>query len=202
MIGQIDRVAQAVEWSADGNWLLIRTDNTDVGRGDIFGINLAGDTAPVPLVASRYEELHPALSPDGRWLAYTSSESGQPEVYIRPFPETSEARWQVSVDGGSHPRWAADSNVLYYLSSERRHMMAAQLAPGPGFAVADRRTLFELDPTFRVLYYQTSYEPTPDGSSFVFVARSGTNAGPAGEERLVLVQNWFTELRQLLAASQ
>ncbi len=198
VIGHIDRLVQTVEWSADGNWLLIRTDNTDIGRGDIFGIHLAGDTTPVPLVASPYEELHPTLAPDGRWLAYTSSESGEAEVYVRPFPATSEARWQVSIGGGSHPRWAPNSRALYYLSGEPRRMMAADLAPGSGFSVADRKALFELDPAFQVNYYHTSYGLTPDGNSFVFLSESSTDVRQTREERLVLVENWFTELRELM----
>jgi len=201
-IGQIDRLVQAVEWSADGSWLLIRTDNTDVGRGDIFGIHLTGDTTPVPLVESPYEELHPTLSPDGRWLAYTSSESGQPEVYVRPFPATSEARWQVSIGGGSHPRWAPNSRVLYYLSAGRRQMTAAELARGSGFEIANRRVLFDLRPTFQVLYYQTSFEVTPDGNAFLFLSTSSTSARQTDEERLILVENWFTELRERLQGSR
>ncbi|MGD8869359.1 MAG: protein kinase [Gemmatimonadales bacterium] len=198
VIGHIDRLVQAVEYSADGSWLLVRTDNTDVGRGDIFGIRLTGDTTPVPLVTSPYEELHPTLAPDGRWLAYTSSESGQSEVYVRPFPTTSAARWQVSIGGGSHPRWAPNGRVLYYLSTEPRRLMAAELSPDSGFSVADRRMLFELNPTFQIFYYQTSFELTPEGNSFIFLSTTSTNARQTQEERPVLVENWFTELRQLM----
>jgi len=198
VVGHIDRLVQDIEWSADGSWLLIRTDNTDVGRGDVFGIHLTGDTTPVPLAASPYEELHPALSPDGTWLAYTSSESGQQEVYVRPFPATSEGRWQVSIGGGSQPRWAPNSRELFYLSSDPRRMMAAELAPGPRFSVTSRTALFPLSPTLQIDQFHRAFELTPDGRSFVFRARSSTDARQTGEARLVLVEHWFTELRARL----
>jgi hypothetical protein len=197
LIGHIDRLVQEVEWSADGKWFLVRTDNTDVGRGDIFGIQLGGDTTPMPLVASRYEELTPALSPDGRWLAYTSSESGQQEVYVRPFPATSEGHWQVSIEGGSHPRWAPNSRELFYLSPDPRRMMDAELAPGPRFSVARRTTLFALSPILQIDSFHWAFELTPDGRSFVFRARASDNARQTAE-RLILVENWFTELRERL----
>ena len=198
VVGHIGRLVQEVEWSSDGSWLLIRTDNTDVGRGDVFGIRVGWDTTPVPLAASRYEELTPALSPDGRWLAYTSSESGQQEVYVRPFPATSEGHWQVSIGGGSQPLWSRNSRGLFYLSPEPRRMMHAELAPGPRFSVANRTALFPLSPTLQIDQFHRAFELTPDGRFFVFRARASTNARQTAESQLVLVENWFTELRALL----
>jgi Tol biopolymer transport system component len=195
VVAHFDRLVQGTEWSADGQWILVRTDNTDVGRGDIFGVRLHGDSTPVPLVTSPYQELHPALSPDGRWLAYSSSESGRPEVYVRPFPATSEGRWQVSIGGGSHPRWAPDSRVLYYLSPNPLRMTAADLSPGSQFSVAGRATLFALNPAFRIDQFHTSFEPTRDGH-FVFVASPSASAGTTAAEHLILVENWFAELRE------
>jgi eukaryotic-like serine/threonine-protein kinase len=198
VLAHFDHLVQGAEWSADGQWLLIRTDNTDVGRGDIFGVRLHGDTTPVPLVTSPYEELHPALAPDGRWLAYTSSESGQQEAYVRSFPATSEGRWQVSIGGGSHPRWAPNSRTLYYLSPNPLRMTAADLAPGSQFAVTNRTTLFQLSPALQIDQFHTSFEVTPDGRSFVFIASQSPNGAATTEEHLILVENWFTELHERL----
>ena len=86
----------------------------------------AGDTTPVPLVASRRAELFPALSPDGRWLAYASDESGALEVYVRPFPETAGAKWQVSTAGGSQPTWSSTGRELLYVNG-KNDMVAAQI---------------------------------------------------------------------------
>ena len=96
LLVRLDRLIQEGEWSRDGRWILVRTDNGQAGAGDIVAVRTSGDSTPVPVASSPYTELHPALSPDGRWLAYTSNESGIDEVYVRPFPDVGSARWQVS----------------------------------------------------------------------------------------------------------
>ena len=100
LLARLDRQVQEVTWSPDGRWLVLRTDNSAPGAGDLVGVRTTGDTTPVPLVASPFQELHPAVSPDSRWLAYTSNESGANEVYVRSFPGTTGGRWQVSNGGG------------------------------------------------------------------------------------------------------
>ena len=103
LIGRINRPVQEVTWSGDGEWLVARTDNGTAGAGDLIGLRTTGDSTPVPLVVTTFTEMHPAVSRDGRWLAYTSNESGANEVYVRTFPVTSGGRWQVSNGGGSMP---------------------------------------------------------------------------------------------------
>ena len=85
-LARFDRAAQEVTWSPDGQWIRVRTDNGAAGAGDLIGVRTSGDTTKVSLVASEFTELHPAISPDGHWLAYTSNESGINEVFVRPFP--------------------------------------------------------------------------------------------------------------------
>jgi serine/threonine-protein kinase len=199
VLASTGRMIQAVEWTTDGAWLILRTDNADEGRGDILGVHLAQDGAVVPLVASPYEELHPAPSPDSRWIAYTSSESGQQEVYVRPLPETASGRWQVSISGGTHPRWAPDGRELYYLSPDG-NMMAAQVETGATFAVLDRAPLFRLDQAIAVDAWHTSYELTGDGEHFLFISAPSALIAGSGAGRLVLVENWFTELRERLGS--
>ena len=120
------------------------------------------------------------------------------EVFVRPFPEAAEGRWQVSIGGGSQPRWAPNSRELFYLSPDPRRMMAAELAPGLRFSVANRTALFPLSPTLQIDQFHRAFELTPDGRSFVFRARSSTDARQTGQARLVLVEHWFTELRARL----
>ncbi len=119
-------------WSPDGHWLVLRTDNGAAGAGDLVGVRSSGDTTPVPLVASSFTELEPSISPDSRWLAYTSNESGANEVYVRPFPGAAGARWQVSTGGGAQPRWSPDGRELFFLDGTA-HLMAAQVRPGATF---------------------------------------------------------------------
>ena len=101
---RLDRLIQEGEWSRDGRWILVRTDNGQAGAGDILAVRTSGDSRPVPVAASPFTELHPALSPDGRWLAYTSNESGINEVYVRPSPTPREG-------GGRSPTAVAASRA-------------------------------------------------------------------------------------------
>ncbi len=195
LLARIDRPAQEVAWSDDGKWLVLRTDNGAAGNGDLVGVRLGGDTTLVPLVATAFSEYHPAVSRDGRWLAYASNESGALEVYVRPFPGTSGGRWQVSNGGGSQPRWSADGRELFYLDGAGR-MVAAQIRTSPAFSVTGVQPLFDASALLVDAFHQ-SYEVTPDGRSFIFL-RTHT-AGPAAiTSRLVVAEHWLSELRDRL----
>ena len=110
--------AQASE-TRDGKWVLARRSFVEAGSGDIYGVR-AGDSTLTPLVTGPATEIEPTVSPDGRWLAYASNESGQPEVYVRPFPDAGSARWQVSVAGGRDPMWSHSGKELFYWSAGTR----------------------------------------------------------------------------------
>ncbi|HTL05980.1 MAG TPA: protein kinase [Gemmatimonadales bacterium] len=174
-------------WSPDGKWLIYRTATTEAGNGDILGLK-ANDSVAVPLAATRFAETSPALSPDGRWLAYASTESGQNEVFVRPFPNVSEGHWQVSVAGGREPVWAHSNHELFYKTADD-NMAVATLAPGPGFLVRERKELFpaadyDNDPE------HARFNVSPDDQRFL-MSRKTT----ASESDLILVLNWFSELK-------
>ena len=103
----------------DGKWVIARRSFFEAGKGDIYGIR-EGDSTLVPLVTGPASEVHPAVSPDGRWLAYASDESGTSEIYVRPFPDAASARWQVSTAGGFSPVWSHSGKELFYRSNRRR----------------------------------------------------------------------------------
>jgi len=86
-------------WSPDGKWLIFRTDVSSPGSGDILAIRPGIDTAAVPVVATTFTEMSPALSPNGRWLAYVSNETGADEIYVVPFPSTGAGKWAISAGG-------------------------------------------------------------------------------------------------------
>jgi serine/threonine-protein kinase len=176
-----------VRASRDGRWLLLRTAPAPPASGDILGLKL-GDSVPVPLVASPATELFPALSPDGRWLAYASDESGAFEVYVRPFPETAGAKWQVSTAGGSQPTWSSTGRELLYVNG-RTEMVSAQISPGPTFSVGAQRVLFSAVPYSNVGAVP-AFWLSPDDKRFL-VLREG-EAGQPGE--LVLAENWVQQL--------
>ena len=177
--------------SRDGRWLILRTAPAS-GTPDIAGLK-TGDTTLVPLVVSAALEFYPALSPDGRWLAYASNESGKSEVYVRPFPETASAKWQVSTAGGVEPAWSSTGRELLYINA-KGDMVSAEIPPGATFSVGRQRALFSTS-QFVTGGPVPSYSLSPDNKRFI-VLREG-EAGQPGE--LIVAENWT---RQLVAAGK
>ena len=174
--------------TADGRWLVLRRSFSEAGNGDIYAMK-TGDTTLVPLITTPAREMSPSVSPDGRWLAYASDESGTSEVYVRPFPDVAGARWQVSATGGSVPMWSRNSRELFYLNG-RLDMTSVELRPGTRFSVGEPRVLFPTAP-YVVGGNAGVYDVSPDGRRFVMVKPSAGNA----EAELVVVENWFEELK-------
>jgi serine/threonine-protein kinase len=191
LISPAHAFGQALE-SADGQWLILRSIIGEVGNGDIFAAHV-GDTALVPLVRSPARETTPALSPDGKWLAYSSDESGTFEVYVRPYPNVSAARWQVSTAGGSAPLWAHNGKEMFF-KNNKGDLVAAQIRTTPTFSVGEQRPLFSLQP-FTSVGAVPFYSVAPDDKRFV-MARE-TVAGESG--LLVVSEHWFEELKSRAA---
>jgi eukaryotic-like serine/threonine-protein kinase len=188
------RQAQEVTWSPDGAWIIVRTDNAGPGAGDLIGIRTTGDSTPVALVATDFTELHPAVSPDGRWIAYTSNESGRDEVYVRPFPATGGGLFQVSTGGGGQPAWSPGGSELFFMDPQNR-MVSAQISTTPAFEVTALRTLFSAR-AFITDAFHRSYEVTPDGQ-FLFVSPQHLTGSLS--PRVVRVDNWLKDLRARVA---
>ena len=156
-----------------------------------------GDTATVPLVASPvFGENSPALSPDGRWLAYSSNESGRNEVYVRPYPKVDAGRWQVSQAGGDSPHWSHTGRELFYQNGAKA-LVAVAVVPGVTFTLGAQVTLFTTSgfagapPNF--LYYDVA----PGDQRFVLF-RKATENGDVKVDPLVQVVNWGVEVRAKL----
>jgi serine/threonine-protein kinase len=174
--------------SRDGRWLLLRTAPIGAGSTDILGLR-AGDTSLVSLVASPAAEFFPSLSPDGRWLAYASNESGRSEVYVRPFPETATAKWQVSTAGGNEPLWANSGRELLYING-KTEMVSAEVPPGPTFSVGRQKVLFSVALLSRPGPVP-SFSLSPDDQRFLMVREGET----AQQSELVLAENWMQGLK-------
>jgi Tol biopolymer transport system component len=160
-----------------------------------------GDSAITPLIASdAYEETSIALSPDGRWLAYASNESGRYEVYVRPFPDVGEGRWQVSRDGGNEPLWAKSGRELFYRSANG-DLVVVDVLPGTGFRAGGPRVLFSAA-GYLANSSSTEYDITPDDGRFVFKRVVGTGESGPLTLTAVLVQNWLSELEGRGAGSR
>jgi len=128
--------------SPDGQWMILRSTVAETGNGEIFAVH-TGDSVLVPLVTTPARDGFPALSPDGKYLAYSSDESGTFEVYVRPFPNVAEARWQVSTAGGRAPLWSHSGKELFFRNNHN-DLVAAQIATSPSFTVQSQKVLFPL----------------------------------------------------------
>jgi Tol biopolymer transport system component/tRNA A-37 threonylcarbamoyl transferase component Bud32 len=193
--GDTTQVDEA-DWSRDGRWLVYRTGVT-AGFRDIYARRVSGDSSRITVSAGPFDEYMPALSPDGRWIAYVSVESGREEVYVRPFPQTDRARWQVSTAGGAGPAWSHSGRELFYVD-RGDSMIVAGISTAPDFQVTSRRALFSARP-FVLLPYHRSYEIGEDDRSFLMFRRSRSSGDEAN--RLTVVLNWFQELESRSAAA-
>jgi serine/threonine-protein kinase len=179
--------------SPDGSSAVVRSTGVSGVQGgrDIYTVDLAGDSEPVAILATEFDESAPKLSPDGRWLAYQSNESGRDQVYVRPYPDTDRARILISTDGGLAPRWSRDGSELFYLSGSREMMSAALSITGDELRVADRTRLFELAAGMLVGDRTTQYDVAADGRFLML----RTVSGEADESRMVIVRNFFEEMK-------
>jgi serine/threonine-protein kinase len=180
-------------FSPDGEWLVARVGGTtgQTGARNIVAYRLEGDTAEVPLMTSDYDEVSPTFSPDGRWLAYASQETGNWEVYARPFPEVASGKWPVSRGGGSSPVWSHSGREIFYISPDSA-MMVAAVEAGETFRVADRRRLFTLPDGFNITQINVLYDVTPDDQRFIGVR--DVSAAMNVVYPLILVENWTGEI--------
>jgi len=178
--------------SNDGQWLIYRI-NADSGNRDVYAVRPGRDTVATPLLTDRFNEEGPALSPDGKWLAYTSNESGRSEIFVRPFPNTAGGRWQISTTGGSAAHWSHSGRELFY-EAPSGDMMVAPVTPGPTFAPGAPSRLFPLGSGLIASAVVPLYDLTPDDKKFLMVRLAAVNQAP-GAGQLVVVDNWFTELK-------
>lgn len=144
---------------------------------------------PVTFLHTAAAENVPKLSPDGRFLAYVSDESGRYEIYIRSFPNGA-GKWQVSVNGGTKPRWSRDGKELYYVESNA--LMAVPVSTGQGLTLGQPQKLFE-SADLRSAYTAPNYDVAADGQRFVTVAP--VEGGKTEPPKIRIVQNWYEESR-------
>jgi Tol biopolymer transport system component len=172
------------DWSADGKYLTYYLE-TPRGKLDEWVLPVGGGE-PIELLHEPYAESQGQFSPDGKWLAYVSDESGSPQVYVQSFPALG-AKSQISNAGGMQPRWARDGKELYYLAPDGKLMAAAVSAEGT-FEVRGTEALFAT--TLDTTAPRQTYAVAPDGR-FLLNARVSTSNAP-----LTLVLNWPALLKK------
>jgi hypothetical protein len=176
-----------MEPTPDGKALLVRVGS--IPSGEIMLARLS-DTTVQPLLPSGANQRAPTISPDGRWLAYVSDESGRDEIFVRPFPNVTDGRWQVSREGGIEPRWAHSGRELYYRAPGRAgpgSMMAAELLTAPTFTVTGVQRLFA--DSFLSDASHSLYAVARDDRRFLLWHRVGS--GNDTPSSLILAEHWL-----------
>ena len=146
-----------------------------------------------------HNDTQPSLSPDGRWLAYVSEQTGIPEVYVRPFPEGTDGIWAISNGGGTQPIWASSGREIFYLDDER-NLVSALVRTAPTFALEETTVLFlaglfaDGRTTRWTNPYSHWYDVSPDDQRFLFLRPVEPQNLSSSNLALILVENWFSEL--------
>ena len=127
-------------WADNGKTLVATCWRLNYMSG-IGMLSMEGDRKFKFLLDEKYHESNPRISPDGRWMAYTSNESGKEEIYVRPFPDVNAGRWQISTSGGNNPLWSRDGREIFYRNGNA--VMAVSVKTSPAFIFETPRTLFQ-----------------------------------------------------------
>jgi serine/threonine-protein kinase len=186
-------VQYPASWSPDGTTLAFVENYSRILLLDVRSRRVT------PFSSSQASEWCPGFSPDGRWLAYGSDESGRREVYVRPFPGPG-GKWQVSREGGTEPMWARTGKQLFYRRGDlKKQVWAVDVQTGPAFSAGKPRLLFE-QPGFGPGDPIRNWDLSLDGLRFLMVKLDDRKPTPVTE--LILVQNWFEELKRLAPSSK
>jgi Tol biopolymer transport system component len=181
-------ITAVYDWSRDGRYLLYVESDPKTGS-DIWALPLEGERKPIVVLQTPFSEISPQFSPDGKWVAYQSNESGRNEVYVRAFP-VSSGQWQVSSEGGMRPKWRADGKELFFLGPHGDKVLAAGIRVVGATVQMDKpRELFPVSPIPDSLL--APYDVTADGR-FLMWQPSTAAQRPAP---LTVVTNWQARLK-------
>jgi dipeptidyl aminopeptidase/acylaminoacyl peptidase len=178
-------------WSHDGRFLLYTTANVPKTGSDLWVLSLEGDRKAVPLLTTDFNEGVGAFSPDGRWVAYMSNESGRNEIYVRPFvasgPSLGEGKWQVSKDGGTNPSWRADGKEIIFNFGPAILSVDVN-GSNAGFQMGTPKQLFRGPGN-------DGWDVTGDGKRFMMIVppNQGVQTAPTP---ITVVLNWQADLKK------
>jgi serine/threonine-protein kinase len=185
-------------WSKDGK-ALITGELTPGVRSNIGALSMEGEHEYKPVLEDNYDEGQSQISPDGQWIAYSSDESGKYEIFVRPFPEVNNGRWQISTAGGDTPLWSPNGRELFYRNGDA--VMAVAVETEPVFKAEKPETLFQgaYIPFGFSMQDASTWDISRDGKRFLMM-KEATTAGMATAaeypREINIVVNWFEELKQ------
>jgi serine/threonine-protein kinase len=182
-----------IAFDPDGRYTLFRSEGGSEGTRRLMVMENGRDTLPRTLIRSPADNYAMSLSPDGKWLAYVSRESGQEDVYVRPFPAVDSARYSISVGGGSEPTWRRDGTELYFRNA-RGDLYVTPVTTGARFDHAEPILLFNAPGLAQQEYFR-AYDVAPDGQRFLMVSSGGDDA-----PELNVIFNWRNDLQRLVSA--
>ncbi len=178
-------------WSRDGKYIVFETNGGAQTKSDLWILPMTGEAKPFPYLNSAFQEAHAQFSPDGRWIAYTSEETGRPEVYVQSFPIGS-GKWQISTNGGDQAQWRGDGKEIFYMTPDRT-LMAVTINGGTTIDPARPEVLFQTSmPLSGILDDRNNYVPTRDGQRFMI----NNLADTVNSQPLSLVLNWAADIKK------
>ena len=178
-------------WSGDGQTLVILA-----GPGDLQVVSIGADSPPEDLIATEAVEAYAEVSPDGHWMAYMSTESGGFEVYVRPFPDVDDGKWQISRDGGVAPAWAPDGRELFFRAPGGAEMLVVAVDTEPVFSPGNPEALFAGPYRTDAPGRNRPWDVAADGR-FLMIKDSGSGQA-GGPSQINVVLNWTEELKRLV----
>jgi WD40-like Beta Propeller Repeat len=193
--GESNELPFPEDWSPDGRHLIFaRVKLGQVVSSDLWALPLFGDKKPFPLLQSSFWQVESQLSPDGRWFAFTTNESGTHQIVVQPFPDPNGGKWQITANGGIEPKWRRDGRELYYLGLDGR-MMGVPVKSGTTFEFGQPSPLFQalanVPPPLPVVHH---YDVTADGQRFLVMTPVTPSSGDATAAPITAVVNWTAGL--------
>ena len=184
----------AFAWAGDGQQLVFAKIAPNRSSDfDIWVLSL-GESTPEPLIQTPFRESIPAVSPDGRWIAYYSDESGQREVYVQPFPDL-DGKYPISTAGGTSPVWGPEGRELFYRDGQDgQAVLVVPIDTEGGFAAGTPEVLFE-GPYLPEIPNGRQYDLAPDGQRFLMVKEGAATGDTSTPSQIIVIENWFEELK-------
>jgi serine/threonine-protein kinase len=189
-------ILPGLSWTPDGRTLVF-TETSPAGVADLWVLSIGGERKSRPFYETPFTKATPAISPDGRWLAYVSDEDGRPQIYVRGAPRAdglpaAPGKWLISTDGGDAPRWSRNGRELFY--RDRGKLIAVAIEPGPQFQAGTPKVLFEGN------YHTHAYDVSPDGRRFLMVKPEGSVHQDPGAQQMHIIVDWVEELKRLASS--